>query len=414
MVGWTFAGLGNNVDTRQQIRMTVVGRRSCPYAPWGVRLWVQAPGRCFSGALILAGCLGQMCIQTAPVPPGVAAGGEFSLQVLSEAPEPPSALNSGTSDEPRDALKRTFTGDKGQWIRRASAATALRFPEVDSFMWFNMNKERDWRVDSSAASRTAFRESFSHLEAGVFLEDYPRTTPADTTPIDLFEQMVGRHQDRVGWYEALTNLYPGVAVATVQARGSIPYIVWEPYDSRVPGETPYGSYSRLPEIAAGRYDAQILAWARGAASNGGPIEICFGHEMNGDWYAWGILHAHNGNTGALYRRAYRRVVELFDSAGATNVSWVWVINASWHDDFSEAFPGAEYVDRLGINGHNWGGDPAGPDPAWAKWREFENIFGRWNLSDPASFNNIRALAALADRPVMIAEFASAEGRAPEE
>jgi len=355
-----------------------------------------------------------MCIQTAPVPSGVTAGGEFGLQVLSDAPAPPSALNSATSDEPRDALKRTFTGDKGQWIRRASAATASRFPEVDAFMWFNMNKERDWRVDSSSASLTAFRESFSHLAAGVFLESYPRTTPADTAPIDAYEQMVGRHQDRVGWYEALTNVYPGVAIAAVQARGSIPYIVWEPYDSRIPGETPYGSYSRLAEIAAGRYDAQILAWARGAASNGGPIEICFGHEMNGDWYAWGILNAHNGNTGALYVRAYRHVVDLFDSAGATNVSWVWVINASWHDDFSEAFPGAEYVDRLGINGHNWGGDPAGADPAWAKWREFENIFGRWNLSDPASFNNIRALAALADRPVMIAEFASAEGRAPEE
>ena len=281
-------------------------------------------------------------------------------------------------------------------------------------MWFNMNKERDWRVESSAGSLAAFRDSFTTLQPGVFLEDYPATTPGDMGPIDAYEQLVGRPQTRIGWFEALPNYFPTEAVKRVQARGSTPYIVWEPYDSRVPGETPYGSHSRLGEIASGRYDAQILTWAVAAAANGRPIEICFGHEANGDWYAWGFLNGHNGNSPQVYVRAFRHVVDLFDSVGATNVSWVWVVNSSWHDDFTEAFPGADYVDRFGINGYNWGADPAGDAPVWEKWREFEQIFGRWNASDVNSFNNIKALAALADRPVTISEFASADGGAASE
>lgn len=364
------------------------------------------------GAVVLVSCLGPNCVPTAPVPSDDAQ----NLQVLSSTPSQPpddllTAAPAGNSD---NRLERSFVGDKGAWIRRASLALETRFPQVDAFMWFNMNKERDWRVNSCAGSLAAFRESFTGVQAGVFLEDYPRTTPADTTPIDAYEQMVGRVQARIGWYEALTNYFPVAAINAVQDRGSIPYIVWEPYDSRVPGETPRSMHSRLPEIATGKYDFQINAWAQAAAVNGRPIEICFGHEMNGDWHAWGFLNGHNGNTSQLYVRAYRHVVDLFDAAGAANVSWVWAVNASWHDDFSEAFPGVEYVDRLGVNGHNWGGDPAGTEPAWAKWRQFEHLFGCWNPSDPGGFNNVRALAALADRPIMIAEVASAGGDPPGE
>ncbi|HSW44012.1 MAG TPA: glycosyl hydrolase [Phycisphaerae bacterium] len=358
---------------------------------------------------VLAGCLGQNCILPALTPDGQ------DLQVLSSTPDHPPSYSDVEPRDPADqTLKRSYVGDKGAWIRRAGAALDSRFPQVESLMWFNMNKERNWRVDSSPGSLAAYRESFANIATGVFLQDYPGHDGGNTSPIDAFEQMVGRRQARIGWYEALTNRFPVAAIEAVQNRGSIPYIVWEPYDSTVPGETPYGTYSRLAEIAGGRYDARILTWARAAAANGRPIEICFGHEMNGDWYAWSFLNAHNGNSAALYARAFRHVVDVFDSAGARNVAWVWTVNASWHDDFSEAFPGAEYVDRIGVNGHNWGGDPAGTDPDWAKWREFESLFGRWNPSDTSGFHNVQALAALADRPIMIGECASAGGDGPAE
>ena len=134
--------------------------------------------------------------------------------------------------------------------------------------------------------------------------------------------------------------------------------------------------------------------------------------MNSDWYTWGTLNGHNGNTPQIYVAAFRHVHNLFDAAGAGNVDFVWTINASWHDDFSVAFPGAQYVDRLGMNGHNWGADPNQAGPTWSKWRPFERIFGAWDPYNPAGVNNYEALAALADRPIIIGEFASAGGDPP--
>jgi len=35
-------------------------------------------------------------------------------------------------------------------------ALKASFPAIKAFVWFHMNKETDWRVDSSAAARAAF------------------------------------------------------------------------------------------------------------------------------------------------------------------------------------------------------------------------------------------------------------------
>lgn len=45
---------------------------------------------------------------------------------------------------------------KARWITDAYAAL-LRHPNVVGAVWFNMNKEADWRIESSAAAEAAFR-----------------------------------------------------------------------------------------------------------------------------------------------------------------------------------------------------------------------------------------------------------------
>lgn len=48
-------------------------------------------------------------------------------------------------------------GDKASWISDALLTQLPAFfPEVKAFVWFNENKETDWRVESSAAARAAF------------------------------------------------------------------------------------------------------------------------------------------------------------------------------------------------------------------------------------------------------------------
>jgi hypothetical protein len=47
-------------------------------------------------------------------------------------------------------------GDKAAWIRAILPALRGSYPAIKALVWFHMNKETDWRVDSSAAARDAF------------------------------------------------------------------------------------------------------------------------------------------------------------------------------------------------------------------------------------------------------------------
>jgi beta-mannanase len=47
-------------------------------------------------------------------------------------------------------------GDKAAWIAAILPALKGSFPSIKALVWFHMNKETDWRVDSSAGARTSF------------------------------------------------------------------------------------------------------------------------------------------------------------------------------------------------------------------------------------------------------------------
>ena len=49
-------------------------------------------------------------------------------------------------------------GDKAQWITDMLSSTA--FGRLEAIIWFNEDKETDWRIESSVASAEAFREWF--------------------------------------------------------------------------------------------------------------------------------------------------------------------------------------------------------------------------------------------------------------
>ena len=302
-------------------------------------------------------------------------------------------------------------GDKAAWIANAGEQIRTSFPRVDAIMWFNFNKERDWRIDTSQASLDAYRTSWHGIQQGAFLENFPYPPPLNTGPMNDFQALVGVHQTRIGWYESLDKYYPAASIEAVQAHGSIPYIVMEPFDA-VLGDSARSGESRLDGILAGDYDDRLNSWAKEAAANGLPIEMTFGHEMNGDWFTWGYLNGHNDNTPEKFVKAYQYVVNLFREADADNVSWVWTINASWEDDFSVAFPGEEYVDRMGMNGFNWGDFPKGThltseENFYLDWRDFEDIFGAWDPNNPDGVHNYLRLTELhATAPIIIGEFAT--------
>ncbi|OGC25289.1 hypothetical protein A2291_03740 [candidate division WOR-1 bacterium RIFOXYB2_FULL_42_35] len=56
---------------------------------------------------------------------------------------------------------------KADWITDALSKIKNSYPLVKAFCWFNVNKERDWRVNSSSASEAAFRNA---LKESYFLD----------------------------------------------------------------------------------------------------------------------------------------------------------------------------------------------------------------------------------------------------
>jgi beta-mannanase len=47
-------------------------------------------------------------------------------------------------------------GDKAAWIAAILPALKASYPAIKAFVWFHMNKETDWRIDSSPQARDAF------------------------------------------------------------------------------------------------------------------------------------------------------------------------------------------------------------------------------------------------------------------
>ena len=66
-------------------------------------------------------------------------------------------------------------GDKAAWIQDMLDSTA--FPRLRAVVWFNEDKETDWRIESSAASLEAFRAWFQASPPEMSLEMLAETTP---------------------------------------------------------------------------------------------------------------------------------------------------------------------------------------------------------------------------------------------
>jgi cellulose synthase (UDP-forming) len=139
----------------------------------------------------------------------------------------------------------------------------------------------------------------------------------------------------------------------------------------------------LDLIQQGRLDPQIRMMARTVASSAPQIVLVrWGHEMElSGLYPWAA------NDPELYREAFRRVVDIFRTEGATNARFVWSPAGSPGADVY--YPGDDVVDYIGLTvlgDAQWDAD-AGEAP-----RSFVDLFApRY------------ALVAQHDKPIMVAE-----------
>lgn len=209
--------------------------------------------------------------------------------------------------------------------------------------------------------------------------------------VNRFEQQARKHMGVVAWYADWAHVKrPSLyQLRAVQARGSLPEITWEPWDSVSAARGNQPRY-RLARIIAGDFDGYVRRWARGLRAYGGPVRLRFAHEMNGRFYPWAV--GVNGNTARQYVQAWRHVHRIFAQERATNVTWVWSAAATRLS--RPQYPGREQVDEVGLSGYV-GGSQLRQHP----WRPFTAVFGP----------SLRRLGVIAPgKPIEISEVGAAE------
>lgn len=253
------------------------------------------------------------------------------------------------------------------------------------------------RTTAGASQECVDRQNLSsdpQAGAPLVLGAFMRGVEDDPSEINEFTEMVGEKPSTVMVYQNWEEHgeFDRGLIDAVRARGATPLVTWAPRDpERGRGQREYS----LQKITRGRYDTYIRQWARGAAAWGDPLYLRFAHEMNSHFFPWGV--GVKGNTGADYVAAWRHIHDIFAQEGATNVRWVWSPLAdvpTSRDALEQMYPGDDYVDWLALDGYNWGTEGL----ALAEWRTMAEIFGPFHDK----------LADISDKPMMIAEVASAE------
>jgi hypothetical protein len=242
--------------------------------------------------------------------------------------------------------------------------------------------QRQTTVSASDASRSA-RSRFGVTMPGL---------PVDLDGVEALASSLGVMPGSIMWYQQWSSApdFPAADASRIAALGATPEITWEPWEPT--GGVDQPEYS-LSSIASGAHDPYVRHWAQEIRTWGGSIRLRFAEEMNGDWFPWGADV--NGNTPEEYVAAWRHVHRIFTSVGATNVIWVWSPNVSYTGStpLVSLWPGAAYVNQVGLDGYNWG-----PTKPALGWESFRQIFAP----------SLARLGAFTSLPCYITEVASTE------
>ena len=197
--------------------------------------------------------------------------------------------------------------------------------------------------------------------------------------VNALEQLAGKKMSVINFSAPFANCsssscsfydFPAGEFNSIRAHGSIPFYSWG--SQSIPA--PYGVSQpdfELSDVIAGTYDSFIHQFAEDARDWGHPFFLRFNWEMNGGWFNWS--EGTNGNQQGEYVAAWRHVHDIFTEVGATNATWVWCPNVDpdgIFQDLDELYPGDAYVNWTGLDGYNWGTNPARPD----KWRSFDSLY----------------------------------------
>lgn len=155
---------------------------------------------------------------------------------------------------------------------------------------------------------------------------------ANYQTVTAFTKTTGVHPEIVEYYQRFGKPF-SIDVATQIARTHArPLIQLDPHGVL------------LSDIAAGKYDSSIQQYAVALRNFELPVIVGFGHEMNGTWATWSKASP------ATFIAAWRHIHDIFVHAGTQNVTWAWDISHGARPP-QQWWPGAQYVDWVGIDGY---------------------------------------------------------------
>jgi mannan endo-1,4-beta-mannosidase len=234
-------------------------------------------------------------------------------------------------------------------------------------------------VSLQSRSDPATSPSSARSKPGTFLGVFVLGVPQSYARLRAFTATTQVRPNLVVYYSGWRQPFHARFAAAAARHGASPLVQIDP------------TGVSLAAIASGRYDAYLHSYAAAVKAFGRRVVLSFAPEMNAPWYTWGYGHT----PAATYVAAWRHVVTVFRTAGARNVTWLWVVNtiqcrchvaapASW-------WPGSSYVNWVGIDGYYY-------QPSW----KFAALFG-------PTIKNIRTVTL---DPILISETAAPAASQP--
>lgn len=155
---------------------------------------------------------------------------------------------------------------------------------------------------------------------------------------DLAGKKIGVVYFSNNWFHGIR--FPLDKCISIRSTGAVPFIRIQNWIRQGDKLSDAGPYTHK-NIIAGKFDAELRAYAKLAKSFGTKLLIEYGVEVNTNSFPWGKEGP------GPYKAAYRHIVDLFREEGATNVGWAFHIDATDNNNGYKWYPGDDIIEWVG-------------------------------------------------------------------
>lgn len=259
-------------------------------------------------------------------------------------------------------------GEKGDWFADAQAAMKTSFPLAQAFVYYNaITGSYNWRYTTSPTAKQSFITMgkdlhFNSRAGGALFGAYVQPVGGWSqtqikSAIQKVETDIERKLDIDQHYYDWGLDFPSWKEPWDLSNGRIPLIGWNGGPSA--------------QINAGTHDAYIRARADEVNALNGTVFLRYFYEMDA------LAVEDTAGTPAQFIASWKRIQNIFNSRGATNVEWVWC-GTAWGFETGRAqsyYPGDAFVDYICADGYNWA--PTKPGAAWKPFEAIYDAFYTW-------------------------------------